>query len=78
MRQTMRTTYLAILLFGVPPLLLAQPTAKPPALKKVAVAETLSHAAFSAVDSLSLSCSGVNLSTSHQHKPSGHGTPSRW
>jgi ORF6N domain len=39
---------------------------------------TLSHAAFPAVDSLSRSCSGVNLSTSPQLKPSGHGTPSRW
>jgi prepilin-type N-terminal cleavage/methylation domain-containing protein len=45
---------------------------------RLAEITTLSHAAFSAVDSLSLSCSGVNLSTSHQHKPSGQGTPRRW
>src|SRR5260370_42563161 len=28
-------------------------------------------------DSLSRSCSGVNLSTCHQCKPGGHGTPRR-
>ena len=38
---------------------------------------TLSHAACFVVDSLSRSCSGVNLSTSHQLIPSGHGTPKR-
>jgi hypothetical protein len=38
---------------------------------------TLSQIAIVAVDSLSRSCSGVNLSTSHQGKPGGHGTPRR-
>ena len=38
---------------------------------------TLSHGGVFAVDSLSRSCSGVNLSTSHQRRPSGHGTPRR-
>ena len=37
----------------------------------------LSHGPVFAVDSLSRSCSGVNLSRSHQRKPSGQGTPSR-
>ena len=52
-----------------------------PALSHVAqtwAPGTLSHAAISAVDSLSRSCSGVNLSTSHQRWPSGQGTPNRW
>ena len=40
-------------------------------------ARTLSQTAIVAVDSLSHSCSGVNLSTSHQCKPGGHGTPRR-
>src|SRR5438876_3621463 len=40
--------------------------------------QTLSHRAFVAVDSFSRSCSGVNLSTSHQRRPSGQGTPRRW
>jgi hypothetical protein len=38
----------------------------------------LSHAAICAVDSFARNCSGVNLSTSHQRIPGGHGTPSRW
>src|SRR5262245_40961120 len=33
---------------------------------------TLSQAAIVVVDSLSRSCSGVNLSTSHHWKPGGH------
>jgi hypothetical protein len=44
---------------------------------KLAARGTLSHAACFAVDSLSRSCSGVNLSTSHQLIPSGQGTPKR-
>src|SRR5262249_38692680 len=43
------------------------PTCSPP---------TLSHAAFFAVDSLSRSCSGVILSTSHQRRPPAMGPPS--
>jgi hypothetical protein len=39
--------------------------------------ETLSHGGVFPVDSLSRSCSGVILSTSHQRMPSGHGTPRR-
>ena len=39
---------------------------------------TLSHGTPFGMDSLSRSCSGVNLSTSHQRWPSGQGTPNRW
>ena len=38
---------------------------------------TLSQIAIVAMDSLACKCSGVNLSTSHQGKPGGHGTPRR-
>src|SRR5436309_13426362 len=41
------------------------------------VTSTLSHGGVIAVDSLSRSCSGVSLSTSHQRRPSGQGTPRR-